>query len=147
LRDKLSFLEEWDMSSKNPVETVLAFLEAINSSNVDKLCALMSEDHVFVDGLGNRVEGKEAMRKGWTGYLKWFPDYRVSHDEIFANGEIVAAFGSAEGTYAKNGKLPKENHWRVPAAWKAVVRNGLLAEWHVYADNQPVRKIMSMPNP
>jgi ketosteroid isomerase-like protein len=133
--------------SKEPIETVLAFLEAINAADVEKICALMSEDHLFVDGLGNRIQGKESMRKGWTGYLRWCPDYRVSHDEIFSNGQIVAAFGSAEGTYAKDGKLAKENQWRVPAAWKAVVRDGQIAEWHVCADNQPARKIRGMPNP
>jgi len=76
-----------------------------------------------------------------------FPDYRVSHTEIFSQGAIVAAFGSAEGTYAVNGKLSKENHWSVPAAWKAVVRDGLVAEWQVYADNQAARKIMGSPHP
>jgi ketosteroid isomerase-like protein len=135
------------MPGKEPLETVLAFLDAINAADLGRICALMSDDHVFVDGLGNHIQGKESMRQGWSGYFQWFPDYRVSHDDIFANGEIVAAFGSAEGTYAKDGKLTQENHWRVPAAWKAVVRNGLLAEWHVYADNQPARKIMGMSNP
>jgi len=30
----------------------------------------------------------------------------------------------------------------VPAAWLAVVKDGLVAEWRVYADNQPLRKLM-----
>jgi ketosteroid isomerase-like protein len=135
------------MTGKQPVDTVLSFLEAINTANVDRLCTLMSEDHVFVDGLGNRVQGKETMRKGWEGYFQWFPDYRVSHDEVFSQGEVVAAFGSAEGTFAVNGSLTKENHWAAPAAWKAVVRNGQIVEWHVYADNQAARKIMGWSNP
>jgi ketosteroid isomerase-like protein len=135
------------MSSKEPVAVVLAFLDAINARDVDKLCALMSEDHIFVDGLGNQVRGKESMRKGWTGYFQWFPDYRVSHEEIFSQGEVVAVFGAAEGTYAVKGNLPKENHWTVPAAWKAVVQDGLIKEWRVYADNQAARKIMGWPNP
>ena len=50
------------MSSKEPVAVVLVFLDAINARDVDKLCALMSEDHIFVDGLGNQVRGKESMR-------------------------------------------------------------------------------------
>ena len=135
------------MSDNTPIDVVLSFLEAINAGNVDRLCALMSDDHVFVDGLGNRVNGKETMRKGWKGYFQLFPDYRVSHEEIFSQGEVVAVFGSAEGTFAVNGKLPKENHWAVPAAWKGIVRDGLIAEWHVYADNQAARKLMGMPNP
>jgi uncharacterized protein (TIGR02246 family) len=135
------------MRNDEPIAVVLAFLDAINSGDVDKLCALMTEDHLFVDALGNKVQGREAMRKAWTGYLHWFPDYRVSHEEILSDGNLVAAFGSAEGTYALKGKLTKSNHWSAPAAWKAVVQDGLVKEWRVYADNQAARKIMNVPNP
>ena len=45
------------------------------------------------------------------------------------------------------GQLPKENHWSAPAAWRAVVRDGLIAEWQVYADIQSARKIMGVQNP
>ena len=135
------------MKKEVPIAVVLAFLDAINSGDVDKLCALMSEDHLFVDALGNKVQGRESMRKAWTGYFQWFPDYRVSHGEILSDGDLVAAFGAAEGTYAPRGKLEKSNHWVAPAAWKAVVENGLVKEWRVYADNQAARKIMSLPNP
>ena len=135
------------MSTREPVEVVLAFLDRISARDVDGLCALMTEDHLLVDGLGNRMRGRDVMRKAWTTYFALFPDYRVSHAEIFSQGEVVAAFGSAEGTYAVNGKLPKENHWSAPAAWRAIVRDGLVAEWQVYADNQAARKIMGSPTP
>ena len=131
----------------SPEETVGDFMDRINRHDADSLAELMTEDHVFVDGLGNRMQGREAMRKGWAGYFRMFPDYRVSHAEIFSQGDVVASFGTAEATYAVEGKLRKENHWSVPAAWRAVVRDGLIAEWQVYADNQAVRKIMGWPNP
>ena len=44
------------MSGKSPVDTVLDFLEHINAGSVDGLCALMTEDHLLVDGLGNSVQ-------------------------------------------------------------------------------------------
>jgi ketosteroid isomerase-like protein len=135
------------MNTTAPVDVVLAFMNCINAADVDGLCALMSKDHLFVDGLGNRLRGREAMRQAWAGYFRMFPDYRVAHEEIFSQGDVVASFGTAEGTYAAGGKLPKENHWSVPAAWRAVVRNGLITEWQVYADNQAARKIMGLPNP
>jgi ketosteroid isomerase-like protein len=129
------------MSGKLPVDTVLAFLEQINAGNADGLCALVTEDHLLVDGLGNRLQGRAAMRKGWAGYFRMFPDYRVSHADVFSHGDVVAAFGSAEGTLAVKGELPKEKHSSVPATWRAVVRDGLIAERQVYADNQSARKI------
>ena len=130
------------MKSDQPIDVVLAFLDRINAGDVPGMCELMCEDHLFVDALGNQVKGRETMRKGWSGYYKLFPDYKVSHEEIFAQGHVVAAFGSAEGTYTPDGKVSREKHWSIPAAWKAVVRDGRIAEWRVYADNQPARKLM-----
>lgn len=127
----------------NPTETVLQFMELINQRDVNKLAELMTEDHVFVDSLGNSVHGREKMRSGWQGYYAFCPDYWVSHEEIFENGNLVAVFGSAGGTIAANGKLPAENKWRTSAAWLAVVEKGLVKEWRVYADNKPVYDIMA----
>ncbi len=130
------------MDSQQPIGIVLRFIDCINKADVDGLCSLMTDDHVFIDALGNRVQGREKMRAGWKTYFAWFPDYRISHQEIFEERAAVAVFGSASATYAVNGNLPKENHWEIPAAWKAVVRDGLIAEWRVYCDNQPARKLL-----
>jgi len=130
------------MDNRNATTVVLEFIDKINGGDVSALCSLMTEDHVFVDGLGNRVQGREKLRAGWKAYLSLFPDYRISHEEVFEDRDTVAVFGTASGTYAVNGKLPKENHWEIPAAWKAIVRNGLIAEWRVYCDNQPARKLL-----
>jgi len=130
------------MDQQKPTTVVLQFIDRINAADVSGMCDLMAEDHVFIDGLGNRVVGREKLRAGWKGYFSLFPDYRISHEDVFEDHDVVAVFGSASATYAVDGKLPKENHWEIPAAWKAVVRNGLIAEWRVYCDNQPARKLL-----
>jgi ketosteroid isomerase-like protein len=135
------------MPEKEPVAVVLDFMERINSGDVDAICAAMTPDHVFVDALGARIVSREAMRTGWRSYHQMIPDYKVSHEEIFANGATVAVFGAARGTLALDGNLKKENFWEIPAAWKAVVRDGLVAHWQVFADNQPVRKLMGDSTP
>ena len=127
----------------SPTETVLQFMDRINQRDVDKVAELMTEDHVFTDSLGNSVRGREKMRDGWRGYYAFCPDYWVSHEEIFASGNLVAVFGSAGGTIAANGKLPPENKWKISAAWLALVENGLVKEWRVYADNKPVYDIVA----
>ncbi len=33
--------------------------------------------------------------------------------------------------------------WRTPAAWKAVIRDGKVMEWRVFADNKPVYEILA----
>jgi ketosteroid isomerase-like protein len=134
------------MAESDAIAVVLEFMERINSGDVERICALMSEDHVFVDALGAKFDGRETMRVGWRMYHAMIPDYKVSHEEIFAKGQTVAVIGSARGTFAAqrdaNAPLKKENFWEIPAAWFAVVRDGKVARWQVYADNQPVRKLM-----
>lgn len=125
------------------VKTVLAFFDAINRHDVDRLAELMTEDHVFTDPLGNSVRGRDQMRAGWLAYFAMCPDYRVTHEDIFHSGNRVAAFGSAGGTIAVKGELPAENQWQIPAAGRVVVRDGLIQEFRVYADNKPVCEILA----
>ena len=51
-------------------ETFILFAAAINQHDVKALTALMTTDHVFVDGLGNRAEGAATMEAGWRGYFE-----------------------------------------------------------------------------
>ena len=129
------------------VPSVLRFIECINRHDAHKLAELMTADHVFIDSLGQCVRGRETMCLAWRGYYAFCPDYWVSHDEIFAHGNRVAVFGAAGGTIATDGKLPAENKWRTSAAWLAVVENGLVKQWQVYADNKPVYDIIAQSTP
>jgi ketosteroid isomerase-like protein len=122
--------------ARNAVEAVLAFLDAINAHDVDKLLGLMTEDHAFIDSLGKGIEGRDKMRAAWSGYFGFCPDYRVSHEDIVNDRNLVLVTGAAGGTIAGT-------RWDIPAAWKAVVNNGLLREWRVYADNKPVYDILA----
>jgi ketosteroid isomerase-like protein len=126
-----------------PVETILAFMESINRRDADKVAELLTSDHVFTDSLGRAVRGREQMRAGWQGYYMMCPDYWVSHEAIFAQGNQVAVFGEAGGAIARSGKLAPENQWRTPAAWLAIVDKGLVKEWRVYADNKPVYDLLA----
>jgi ketosteroid isomerase-like protein len=129
---------------KTALDVVSGFVEAINRHDVDRLAALMTEDHCFVDGLGEVVRGREPMKRGWVGYFGWFPDYCIRVDEVLSKGNTVGLFGTAQGTYSVNGELLPKNHWEIPAAWKAVVQRGRISEWRVYGDNEPVWKIMGV---
>jgi ketosteroid isomerase-like protein len=132
------------ISHKNSIKTFLAFVKTINEHNVDGLVELMSKDHLFIDSLGKRVRGKETMYAAWKGYFALFPDYKIICTEIFQKDDIIAALGSARGTYLSDGKLLKDRSWRIPAAWRARIRNNKIKEWQVFADNEPVRRIMAM---
>lgn len=122
------------------------FVSRIDAHDIEGLLKLMSENHRFVDGLGEETQGKGNMKKAWASYFSWFPDYHMFIERTFANRQWVALFGRAGGTYAASGKYrPEKNlHWDIPAAWKARVVAGLVVEWQVYADNEPVWKAMGV---
>ena len=120
----------------DPRETFRRFVAAIDAHDMDVLGALMASNHLFVDSVGNRVQGADTMRAGWRGYFAMCPDYWIRIDRAIAEGDTVLAIGEAGGTI-------DEVAWRTPAAWKAVVRGGLVEEWRVFADNKPVYEIMA----
>jgi ketosteroid isomerase-like protein len=65
----------------------------------------MTDDHIFIDSLGTRIAGREAMRKGWAAYFAMVPDYALAIDETFTQGDTVVLLGTAHGTYAPDGVL------------------------------------------
>jgi hypothetical protein len=70
------------------------------------------------------------------------PDYVIQVKESIAEGQLVVATGMARGTYSPDGKLKNDDGWSTPAAWRAVVDNGRIATWQVFADNEPLRVIL-----
>ena len=116
---------------------------AINRHDVDALMALVTEDHRFIDPAGEAVSGAETLRRAWGIYFSWFPNYEVTARQVLADGETVAVFGQAGGTYRAGRGTVGENTWLLPAAWRAVVRDGRIAVWQVYCDTEPVAAIMS----
>ena len=135
------------MGNTKALDVVMEFIKRINAGDPSALSAVMTEDHVFQDASGKRFVGRDKMTEGWKQYFKLVAGYRIRADEFFQTGQAFAVFGSASGMCTRNGSAGKENFWEVPAAWRAVVRGDLVAEWRVYADNQPLRKLMgeSMP--
>jgi ketosteroid isomerase-like protein len=124
------------MKMMNPTEVFKQFLAAVNSHDLSALAALLAADHVFVDSLGNRMYGTTSVEAGWRGYFAMCPDYRIREDHAMASGETVLAVGEAGGTI-------DGASWRTPAAWKATIRDGQVAEWRVFADNKPVYEILA----
>jgi ketosteroid isomerase-like protein len=128
--------------TESPIGIAQAFLRAINRQDAASLAELMSHGHRFTDSLGNSIEGRENMRAGWAAYFRMVPDYSLAIEEFYVNGPAVVMLGWAQGTYSADGSLQPKNRWRTPAAVRAVADNGLIAQWQVYADNEPIREKM-----
>jgi ketosteroid isomerase-like protein len=116
--------------AKDSVDVALAFVARINAHDVAGLCDLMTEGHVFIDAVGGRFEGRENMRIGWQHFFQAFPGYRIDIETKMATGQVVGLFGTAKGSYRD---APTKD-WQVSAAWRAVIEDGLVAEWRVCCD-------------
>jgi peroxiredoxin len=119
------------------------FVNAINGHDVDKIYNLMTDDHVFLDAWGGKTTGgKEEMKNGWTGYFKLFPDYKIEITDVYFDGNKIAVFGFAGGTFENRRTETNENCWKLPAAWQATVENGKVKLWQVCADQKKVIDIL-----
>ena len=126
------------MESANAIATFQEFVRCINVHDRRGIVSLCTADHVFIDSLGSQLSGRERLEEGWAGYFSLFPDYRIEIEATASQNTVVLACGFASGTHAASKKS-----WRIPAAWRAIVRDGQIVEWQVYADNKPVYKLLS----
>ena len=121
---------------------VMDFVEAINTTNINKIVELMANDHIFIDSQGKKVVGKNNLKQAWLGYFELFPDYKIEITDTLENESLVVILGYASGSY----KNLRKNYWKIPAAWKAVVENDKIKLWQVFADNSVVVEIIMKNN-
>ena len=128
-----------------PQEVAQQFVIAINAHDVECLATLMTSDHRFIDSRDTAVEGRDSVREGWKFYFSMVPDYHLDISRSFVaedgKGEVMLV-GVASGSYWSNGIKRPDSSWSTPFALRALVRDGQIAEWQVYADNEPIREQM-----
>jgi ketosteroid isomerase-like protein len=125
-----------------PSRRVLDFVAAINRADLSRMAGLMSEDHAFIDSDGRRIVGREAARDCWRRYFAMMPDYRISIEQSLARASTVVLVGTAAGTFSADGWLRPENHWQVPAAWRAEVTGDRVAMWQVFVNPGPIAEVI-----
>ena len=126
------------MKSAGAIATLDEFVGCINAHDPKGIVSLCTADHIFIDSLGSQLSGRERLEQAWAGYFSLFPDYRIDVEAAASQEAVLLACGFASATHA-----PSKKCWRIPAAWRAIVRNGQIAEWQVYADNKPVYELLS----
>jgi ketosteroid isomerase-like protein len=126
----------------NALESVRSFVRAVNAADISALCGLMTEDHLFIDSDGTETRGREVMRRAWVCYFSMMRDYKIQVQETHSKGAVVVVIGAASGTYSPDGSLRAARYWRVPTAWRAVIRRGRVAVWQVFTNPEPVARLM-----
>jgi ketosteroid isomerase-like protein len=78
----------------------------------------------------------------------YFPTASSGQGEAGSRAEPAApgaeAGGRTDSSPAGRREATKNNgnYWKTPASWRAVVKDGRISVWQVYADNEPIRAIM-----
>ncbi|MEZ4689679.1 MAG: nuclear transport factor 2 family protein [Ignavibacteria bacterium] len=119
----------------------MSFIEKINDQDINGIIQLLSDDHKFIDSMGIVVNGKKEMKNAWKLYFKWFPDYEIIIKNTLMTDDSVGIFGIAKGTFDTDELTPSDK-FEIPAAWRAKVKDNLITEWQVFADNEVVRDII-----
>lgn len=119
-----------------PAAAVLSFIDAINHGDVERLAALMHDDHRLEVLDEPSVDGKVANVEAWHGYAKSFPEYVIAPHEIVTYGNTVVVLGHTTGSHLD---LPDEDESRLTVIWRALVRDGQLTLWQILEDTSARR--------
>lgn len=138
-KDKMEMIS--DMQELDVLKTAITFVEKINEHDIEAMMHLMSPDHTFTDSLGMVVTGRDEMKKAWKAFFHWFPDYEITIANTLLTNDSVGIFGKAKGIFNTDDRTDADK-FEIPAAWRAKVKNNLITEWQVFADNESVRDII-----
>lgn len=119
------------------------FVLQINDHNVDGIYILMSDDHTFIDALGNKTQGRDKAKNQWEIIFDVFPNYKIIINNVMENATVFLADGNVEATLKKIKNDQNNDHYKLPAAWKAEIENGKIKSWQIFSDTQVPSSLMN----
>src|SRR5690606_13808062 len=98
-------------------------------------------DHAFYDSMGVDIRGLVNLKDAWGSLFSLFPDYTIEAKEIMVEGNEAVVFGEISGTFVIDDEEVRGKKWKVPSAWKVLIKEGKIAEWRVFTDMVPIREM------
>lgn len=111
----------WDR--KSPVALARAFVDACNARDGAAVAKIVSDDFVFQDSRGGRIEGRRAMLEALSHVDRLAPDLRVELDSAVRRGDSALLSGRS---------ICSEPGLACDTQWRGFARDGKLVEWHAY---------------
>lgn len=134
--------QEMDSASQASFNTVMDFMGAMGSGNMDKMSALMADDMVWhnegdtsLPWIGE-TRGKEAIFEFLGVFSSNLETTLWENTDAFASGDTVAVFGRMNGIVTKTGLETGEFSF----ALRAKVRDGQVVLWHWFEDSFAISK-------
>ena len=126
-----------DETTQASFDTVMAFMGAMGSGDMDKMGTLMADDMVWhnegdttLPWVGETV-GKEAIFEFLGVFSANFQTTKWENTDAFASGDTVAVFGRMNGITTHSGKEIGEFTF----ALRAKVRDGQVVLWNWFEDS------------
>lgn len=134
--------QEMDPVSQETFDTVMAFMGAMGSGDMDTMVSLMADDMVWHNE-GDKAmpwigpwEGKEAVLEFLPVFGSNFQVTEWKNEDAFALGDTVAVFGKMNGILTATG----EESGEFTFALRAKVEDGQVVLWNWFEDSYAVSK-------
>ncbi len=131
-----------DAQSQASFDTVMAFMGAVGSGDMDTVNTLMADDMVWQNEGDSAMpwigpwNGKEEILKFLGVFGKNFQTTAWENTDAFALGDTVAVFGNMNGITTHSGAEIGDFTF----ALRAKVRDGKLVLWNWFEDSYAVSK-------
>ncbi|MEM9969762.1 MAG: nuclear transport factor 2 family protein [Pseudomonadota bacterium] len=129
--------QEMDAQSQASFDTVMAFMGAMGSGDMEKMGSLMADDMVWhnegdtsLPWIGETV-GKENIFQFLGVFSSNLQTTLWENEDAFASGDTVAVFGRMNGVATKTGQETGEFTF----ALRAKVRDGQVVLWNWFEDS------------
>ena len=131
---------EMDAESKASFDTVMAFMGAVGSGDMDTVIALMADDMVWQNEGDSTMpwigpwNGKKEILTFLPVFGENFKTTAWENTDAFALGDTVAVFGRMNGITTQSGKEIGDFTF----ALRAKVRDGKVVLWNWFEDSYAV---------
>lgn len=127
-----------DATSQATFDTVMGFMGAMGSGDMDKMSELMANDMVWknegdesIPWVHGGIQGKEKIFEFLSVFGAGLQTTKWENTDAFASGDTMAAFGVMNGITTASGTEIGEFSF----ALRAKVRDGQVVLWHWFEDS------------
>ncbi len=130
--------QEMNAQSQASFDTVMAFMNAMGSGDMESMGNLMADDMVWhnegdktLPWIHGDIKGKKAIFEFLPVFSSNLQTTKWENTDAFASGDTVAVFGVMAGTLTKTGQSTGDFTF----ALRAKVKDGQLILWHWFEDS------------
>lgn len=131
-------VQDMDKTSQATFDTVMAFMNAMGTGDMDTMISLMADDMVWhnegdktLPWIHGDIKGREAILAFLPVFSSNLQTTKWENSDAFASGDTVAVFGTMAGTLTKSGQSTGDFTF----ALRAKVRDGQLILWNWFEDS------------